>query len=255
MTSATPKKKNTSSSRTPSSSSKGGQSNQKWEEMFECLVQYVKDQKEKETNGMTKEELERWEWSGNVPTMYKTKDGKALGRWINNQRSAKSKGSLKPEREKRLISTGLKWSVLTTNAWTDMMEELKVYVKEKQKDGQQWDGNVPTNYKIKTSTKGDDNDEDKNLGRWINRQRSLYQAGKLKDERRIQLESIGLKWAVLSTTSWHTMFDALCKYAKARRVLDANGYWDGNVPASYETEDKPPKKIRSLGEQAKICIC
>lgn len=62
MTSATPKKKNTSSSRTPSSSSKGGQSNQKWEEMFECLVQYVKDQKEKETNGMTKEELERWEW-------------------------------------------------------------------------------------------------------------------------------------------------------------------------------------------------
>ena len=102
---------------------------------------------------------------------------------------------------------------------------------------------MPTNYKIKTSTKGDDNDEDKNLGRWINRQRSLYQAGKLKDERRIQLESIGLKWAVLSTTSWHTMFDALCKYAQARRVLDANRYWDGNVPASYETEDKPPKKL------------
>jgi hypothetical protein len=120
-----------SSNCAPSSSSKGGQSNQKWEEMFECLVNYVQEQRQNDTEGMSEEDAEKWEWSGNVPTMYKTSDGKALGRWINNQRSAKSKGSLKPEREERLISTGLKWSVLTTNAWTDMLEELKVYVKEK----------------------------------------------------------------------------------------------------------------------------
>jgi len=123
--------KDSSSNCAPSSSSKGGQSNQKWEEMFECLVSYVQEQKQKDTEGMSEDELEKWEWSGNVPTMYKTTDGKALGRWINNQRSAKSKGTLKPEREERLISTGLKWSVLTTNAWTDMLEELKVYVNEK----------------------------------------------------------------------------------------------------------------------------
>ena len=86
-------------------------------------------------------------------------------------------------------------------------------------------------------------DEDKNLGRWINRQRSLYQSGKLKDDRKNQLEAIGLKWAVLSTTSWHTMYEALCKYAKAKRDADKNNYWDGNVPASYETDDKPPKKL------------
>lgn len=226
-------------------SSKGGQSNQKWEEMFECLVGYVKEQKQKETEGMSDEEIEKWEWSGNVPTMYKTKDGKALGRWINNQRSAKSKGSLKPEREERLISTGLKWSVLTTNAWTDMLEELKVYVKEKTRDGQPWDGNVPTNYKIKSNGKNEiaEGDDDKNLGRWINRQRSLYQAGKLKDDRRKQLEEVGLKWAVLSTTSWQTMYDALCQYASSKRETDKNGHWDGNVPASFETDDKPPKKL------------
>ena len=99
--------------------------------MFDCLVSYVKEQRAKETGGMSEADAKKWEWSGNVPTMYKTADGKALGRWINNQRSAKSKGSLKPEREQRLVSTGLKWSVLTTNAWTDMMEELKLYVKEK----------------------------------------------------------------------------------------------------------------------------
>jgi len=127
---ATPKRKNHSSLK-PSSSSKGGQSNQKWEEMFDCLVSYVKDQRTKESQGMSEEDAKDWEWTGNVPTMYKTSDGKALGRWINNQRSAKSKGSLKADREERLIGTGLKWSVLTTNAWTDMMEELKVYVDEK----------------------------------------------------------------------------------------------------------------------------
>ena len=86
-------------------------------------------------------------------------------------------------------------------------------------------------------------DEDKNLGRWINRQRSLYQAGKLKDDRRQQLELIGLKWAVLSTTSWHTMYESLVKYANTKREMDKNKYWDGNVPASYETDDKPPKKL------------
>ena len=128
---ATPTPKKKTYAKSPASSTKGGQSNQKWEEMFECLVAYVKDQRAEGTRGMSEAEAQAWEWSGNVPTMYKTKNGKALGRWINNQRSAKSKGSLKPEREQRLVGTGLKWSVLTTNAWTDMMEELKIYVKEK----------------------------------------------------------------------------------------------------------------------------
>ena len=116
-----------------------------------------------------------------------TKDGKALGRWINNQRSAKHKGSLKKERDLKLVSTGLKWSVLSTNSWQDMMNELKQYVREKTKDGQPWDGNVPTNYKIKGSAgeNGGDGEDDKNLGRWINRQRSLYQSGRLRKDRQV----------------------------------------------------------------------
>ncbi len=39
------------------------------------------------------------------------------------------------------------------------------------------------------------------------------------------------------------MYDALCRYAKARKDQDKNGFWDGNVPASYETNDKPAKKL------------
>jgi len=134
-----------------SSPSGKGQSNQKWEEMFQALTHYIEQQAD---------------WDGNVPTHYKTKDGKALGRWVGNQRAAKHKGLLKPDRLKRLESTGLKWTVLSTNAWTDMMQELRLYVMEKTKDGQVWNGNVPTNYKIKSNTApdGTEIDEEKNLG-------------------------------------------------------------------------------------------
>lgn len=221
-----------------------GQSNQKWEDMFNCLVIYVKERRESETKGQSAEAKKAWEWDGNVPTTFKTKDGKALGRWINNQRSAKHKGTLKQDREIRLVSTGLKWSVLSTNAWPDMMNELRLYVRDKTKNGDKWDGNVPTNYRIKSNTApdGTEIDEEKNLGRWINRQRSLYQGGRLKKERQMELEQIGLKWSVLSTTSWETMYEALCLYAKRKRALDPEGQWDGNVPANYKTEDS-----KSLG--------
>eukprot|EP00978_Attheya_sp_CCMP212_P041131 scaffold232018_cov45-Attheya_sp.AAC.1 len=164
------------------SSGGGGQSNQKWDDMLQCLEEFIVERRKEETKDMTEEEKKEWEWEGNVPATYKTKCGKALGRWINNQRSAKSKCILKREREDRLMSTGLKWSVLTTHVWTDMMEELRIYVKEKTKDGEPWDGNVPTNYRIKgnTADDGTEIDKEKNLGRWINRQRCLFQGGKLK---------------------------------------------------------------------------
>ena len=90
---------------------------------------------------MTEAQRAEWAWDGNVPTTFKTKDGKALGRWVNNQRSAKSKGTLKKEREKRLVDAGLKWSVLASNSWNEMLEELRIYVAEQVKQGKKWDGN------------------------------------------------------------------------------------------------------------------
>ena len=128
------------STATPASSTKG-QSSQKWESMFECLLKFIEQRKKDGTAGMTDAQKAEWAWDGNVPTTYKTKDGKALGRWVNNQRSAKSKGSLKKEREKRLVDAGLKWSVLASNSWNEMLEELRIYVAEQVKQGKKWDGN------------------------------------------------------------------------------------------------------------------
>ena len=50
-----------------------------------------------------------------------------------------------------------------------------------------WDGNVPANFKTKCQ---------KNLGRWVHRQRSAYSKNKLKKEYIERLDSLGLKWAV-----------------------------------------------------------
>lgn len=86
-----------------------------------------------------------------------------------------------------------------------------------------------------------DDDEDKNLGRWVNRQRSQYQAGKLRKDRQLALEKIGLKWSMLATTSWESMFDTLCEYVE-ERTKDGEE-WDGNVPANYKTTDNPPRAL------------
>ena len=109
--------------------------------MYDCLLAFVEDRRKEETVDMTEAEKKEWIWDGNVPTTFKSKEGKALGRWINNQRSAKSKGALKDDREQRLIDAGLKWSVLASNSWNEMLDELRVYVNEQTKAGRKWDGN------------------------------------------------------------------------------------------------------------------
>jgi hypothetical protein len=113
-------------------------SDQKWNMVFDYLVKFIAESKAEETNDMSEEEIQIWQWDGNVPTTFKSKDGKALGRWVNNQRSAKSKGVLKDDRENRLVNAGLKWSVLASNSWNEMLEELRIYVNDQVRTNKLW---------------------------------------------------------------------------------------------------------------------
>lgn len=144
-----------SSAATKQQAKQQGQSNQKWESMFDALVEFIQKRRLEDIEHLSDKEKEEWIWDGNVATNYKSHDGKALGRWVNNQRSAKSKGALKEDREQRLIDVGLKWSVLASNAWNLMLDELNTYITEQKQSGVTWDGNVPTNYQIKTSLDSD----------------------------------------------------------------------------------------------------
>jgi len=225
---------------TKAKSGTGEKANQKWEAMFEHLLTFINERREEETKGATDHEKHLWIWDGNVPTN-KEVDGKKLGRWVNNQRTAKSKGSLKEDRSRRLEEAGLKWNVLSSNSWNDSLHELKEYIKEQTKNGGEWDGNVPTNYIIKARPDGQFAGEDRNLGRWVNRQRSQFHAGKLKKERKAALDNLGLKWSMLDSTSWEGMYQLLVRYIQEKK--EATGKWDGNVPAGYKTKDDPPRNL------------
>jgi hypothetical protein len=73
--------------------------------MYDCLLRYVTELKSANNNKST--------WDGNVPANHKTDDNppRALGRWINRQRSAYGKGKLKKEYVDKLNELGLRWSV------------------------------------------------------------------------------------------------------------------------------------------------
>ena len=125
-----------------------------------------------------------------------------------------------------------------------MLQELERYAAQKRQGGNTWDGNVPTNYKITVErvVNGRKTSEEKNLGRWVNRQRSLYQSGKLKEDRQFDLERVGLRWSVLSVASWSAMFNVFLNYVREQKAQN-NGMWDGNVPASFRVESKPPVNL------------
>jgi hypothetical protein len=72
----------------------------------------------------------------------------------------------------------------------------------------------------------------------VNRQRCLFQAGRLKKDRQEDLEKLGLRWSVLTTTPWEDMYKSLCVYAQQQQTLCPGG-WDGNIEANYKTNTHP----------------
>jgi hypothetical protein len=70
-----------------------------------------------------------------------------------------------------------------------MYETLCDYVEEKKREGGDWDGNVPANFRTNENPP-------RALGRWINRQRSAFMKNKLKKEYMEKLNTVGLKWSV-----------------------------------------------------------
>jgi hypothetical protein len=69
----------------------------------------------------------------------------------------------------------------------------------------------------------------------------MYQAGKLRKDRQEALEKIGLKWSILATTTWDSMFETLEEYVRDKTRNGSK--WDGNVPANYRTNHDPPRAL------------
>lgn len=129
-----------------------------------------------------------------IPTNYKSKDGKHLGNWILRQRQLYKRNSLTDDQIKKLDSIGMDWMDRVDRIWENGFLEAKNYSEEY--------GNlsVPKNYRSNT---------DFPLGIWIQRQRSLYKNNKISEDRIKRLTGIGMNW---NPDNWESHFDLVKQY-------------------------------------------
>ena len=129
-----------------------------------------------------------------IPTNYKSTDGKHLGNWILRQRQLYKSNSLTDEQIKKLDSIGMDWMDRVDRVWENGFIEAKNYSEEY--------GNlsVPKNYRSKT---------DFPLGIWIQRQRSLYKNNKISENRIKRLTDVGMKW---NLDNWESRFNLVKQY-------------------------------------------
>ena len=129
-----------------------------------------------------------------IPTNYKSTDGKHLGNWILRQRQLNKSNSLNDEQIKKLDSIGMDWMDRVDRVWENGFIEAKNYSEEY--------GNlsVPKNYRSNT---------DFPLGIWIQRQRSLYKNNKISEDRIKRLTDIGMNW---NPDNWESRFNLVRQY-------------------------------------------
>lgn len=129
-----------------------------------------------------------------IPTNYKSKDGKHLGNWILRQRQLYKRNSLTDDQIKKLDSIGMDWMDRVDRIWENGFLEAKNYSEEY--------GNlsVPKNYRSNT---------DFPLGIWIQRQRSLYKNDKISEDRIKRLTDIGMNW---NPDNWEARFNLVKQY-------------------------------------------
>ena len=143
---------------------------------------------------------------------YVTPEGYPLGAWLSNQRAARGRGELDPQREERLNEIGMVWSKFDY-LWERNFQAAEDY---RRRYG---DLNVPAGYKTETSF---------SLGQWIAAQRRRRRQGGLSGEQVRRLEALGMVWEPYSS-QWETMYAAAKDYAMRHGSLE--------MPSDYRTAE------------------
>ena len=183
-----------------------------WEQNFKLAKEYY----------LTNENLE-------IPTNYRSKDGKHLGNWILRQRQLYKSNSLTEDQIQKLDSIGMDWMDRVDRIWENGFIEAKNYSEEY--------GNlsVPKNYR---------SNSDFPLGIWIQRQRSLYKNNKIPDGRIKRLTDIGMNW---NPDNWEHRFDLVRQYYEEHGNINISqkeviqGIWLGKWIVSQKKAMKEGK--------------
>lgn len=147
----------------------------------------------------------------NVPLRY----GTNLGAWVVNQRIVRKKGTLSPERIKRLDEIDFIWDTLELQ-WEARFNELLAY---KAKYGDMY---VP-----QSCPSG--------LGQWIANQKANLKNGELSPDRKRRLDEIGFIWDY-RTTKWEKGFSELLSYKAKHGNVDVPANWPTGLGAWVNTQ-------------------
>ena len=131
---------------------------EQWEEKYQMLKKYIE------------------EHNGKIPTASEP----IIGKWLSNQRKNYKKGKLSEEKKQKLDSL-VDWSKsqyeINEEQWEEKYKLLKQYINEN--NGK----NPPQKEPI--------------IGKWLNKQRTVYKKGKLSEERKQKLDALG-DWTLSS---------------------------------------------------------
>ncbi len=133
--------------------------NNRWERMFKELLKFKKQH-------------------GHVNVSQKSREYPKLAAWVAKQRFDKKKNRpILATRAHRLDELGFTWAFSPPASWEQRFDELLAY---RQQHG---NCNVPQHWK-----------ENKQLGKWVNTQRTQLKRGKMEVGRKTKLDSIGFFW-------------------------------------------------------------
>ena len=127
-------------------------------------------------------------------------DGKRLGEWVSKQRGALQNGSMSSGRKSLLDDIGFCWDA-KESAWQESYALLKKY---KERNG---DCLVPSEHV----------EEERNLGKWVSKQRAALQNVRMTSGRKSLLDKIGFCWDV-GESAWQQ------NYAYLKEFQELNGH-------------------------------
>lgn len=147
-----------------------------------------------------------------IPNNYKTKTKISLGSWIGKQRKNYREKKISDREVNLLNQIGMVWS-LSEYEW---MKNYRLAVDYYNENGKLI---IPKDYKTKDGFP---------LGRWIERQRKLFQDKVLSEKEMSLLGSIGMEWSKIDY-NWMEKYDLAVSYYKNKGDL--------LVPSRYTTVD------------------
>jgi len=186
-------------------------SENEWERMYKLASIYFKE------NGNLK-----------MSRTFKTKDGitydkngSALGKWLNAQYSNNITGTLPIERKQRLETIGMHFDNQSEKNWNEMLRLTIIYSNNY--------GTLDIPVSFRTNDGVTYNAEGKQLGMWLERQKTNGIKGTLTLEHRQKLEAIGFKFQLHHDREWGKMYELVTNFYGQYKHLD--------IPLDFKTID------------------